>query len=79
MNIYIETATEVEVSLIYVAPGASYSTAKIETLVSGAGNIKQIPQIKQGDRWWLMYEPTKLRVAEITIMTWVSQDFNTAA
>ena len=30
-------------------------------------------------RWWIMYEPTKLRAAEITIMTWVSLDKDTAA
>jgi hypothetical protein len=79
MNIYIETATNVEISLIYVAPGTSYSTATIEPLKAGAGNIKQIPQIKLGQSWWIMYEPTKLRAAELTIMTWVSKDFNAAA
>jgi len=79
MNIYIETADNVEVSLIYVAPGSSYSTATIEQLKAGAGNIKQIAQIKQGQAWWIMYEPTKLRAAELTIMTWVSLDVDTAA
>lgn len=79
MNIYIETATNVEISLIYVAPGTSYSTATIEPLKAGAGNIKQITQIKLGQSWWIMYEPTKLRAAELTIMTWVSKDFNAAA
>jgi len=29
MNIYVEAATDVEVSLIYVAPGALYSTATV--------------------------------------------------
>ena len=79
MNIYLEAATNVEVSLIYVAPGSSYSTATVEQLKAGAGNIKQISQIKQGQDWWIMYEPTKLRAAELTIMTWVSLDVDTVA
>ena len=79
MNIYLEVAANVEVSLIYVAPGSSYSTATVETLKAGAANIKQIAQIKQGQDWWIMYEPSKLRGAELTIMTWVSLDVDTAA
>jgi len=48
-------------------------------LKAGAANIKQITQIKKGMRWWIMYEPTKLRAAELTIMTWVSLDVDTVA
>ena len=32
MNIYVEAATNIEVSLIYVAPGSPYSTATVEQL-----------------------------------------------
>jgi hypothetical protein len=34
MNIQVENALNVELFLVYVAPGASFSTATIETLTS---------------------------------------------
>ena len=66
----VENIYNVGLWLVYIAPGQPFSTATIETLSNG--EIKTIPKIVQGQNWWIMYEPSALKTAEINYNTWVS-------
>ena len=59
MNIQVENAYNVDLYLVYVAPGASFSSATIEQLYNG--QIKSIYQIYAGQNWWVMYEPAAFK------------------
>ena len=56
--------------IVYVAPGASFSTASISTLKNG--KIYTLERIFEGQQWWIMFEPSELSESEVAINTWVS-------